>query len=103
MKKKIDELRALRGMTIETLADKVGTSKGNMSDLINGKRRMSDKYIRGISIALDVPIYELLSDGDEDAEIVQLIKDMQEISPEGRQAIIAHARALRAARDDTGG
>lgn len=101
MKQKITSLRKKRGLTVEALADMVGVSKSHMSELINGKKRMSDVYIRQLSIALDVPIYELMSDSDDNAEIVQLVRDLEQIDPEGRKAIIAHARALRAARDET--
>src|SRR3546814_9503015 len=43
--------RRLRGLTAEVVAERIGASKGNYSDLENGKRGMTLRWLRLISEA----------------------------------------------------
>lgn len=66
MANRIKELRLERGLTLEELAEMVGTSLQQISRLELGDRRLSEKWMRPIARALGVSPGDLLSDATPD-------------------------------------
>lgn len=58
---KIRQLRQARGMTIQQLADEIGSDVGNISRLERGKQGYTANSINKIAEALSVPVAELFS------------------------------------------
>lgn len=66
MANRIRQLRLERGMTLEELAEMVGTSLQQISRLELSDRRLSEKWIRPIAQALGVSPGDLLADAPPD-------------------------------------
>ncbi len=62
MKNRIKELRKLRGLTLEVLAERLNASNQHVSHLENGRRRLTVDWIERIAKALDCHPFELLDD-----------------------------------------
>lgn len=60
---RIRELRESRGMSGQKLADKLGTSRGQIYQLENGLRGLDVGWIRRLAVALDCKPEEIISDG----------------------------------------
>lgn len=58
---KIRQLRQARGMTIQQLADEIGSDVGNISRLERGRQGYTANSINKIAEALSVPVAELFS------------------------------------------
>lgn len=58
----ISSLRKRRGLTLEKLAYEVGISKGNLSDIENGKRDPRFTTLKAIAEGLEVSISQLFKD-----------------------------------------
>lgn len=86
MKNRIKELRKLRKMTQQELADKIGVSQVQIGRLENGDRGLSINDLPIIAKALDVEPYELLP-----------IEMQPNISPEEAEIL----RAIRKAKNTT--
>lgn len=52
-------LREQRGMTLEELASKIGTSKGGLHDIESGRRRLTPETREKLAEVLQVPASEL--------------------------------------------
>lgn len=75
--------RAKVGMTRRELADKSGTSERYLAQLESGAGNPSLSILRGLALALDVPLPELLPDGGErDAVTGRVIARVRRL-PEG--------------------
>lgn len=61
---KISKERQKRGITLEKLAYEMGMSKGNLSDIENGKRDLRFTTLRAIAQGLDLSLSQLLKDQD---------------------------------------
>jgi transcriptional regulator with XRE-family HTH domain len=59
---RISRLRQKRGFSIEKLAYEMGMSKGNLSNIENGKRDPRLTTLRAIAMGLQVPIAALFRD-----------------------------------------
>ncbi len=57
---RISILRKQRGVTLEQLAYGMGISKGNLSDIENGKRDPRFSTLKSIADGLDISISQLL-------------------------------------------
>ncbi|HEV7283443.1 MAG TPA: helix-turn-helix domain-containing protein [Kaistia sp.] len=64
MKIRLREIRQERGLTLEQLAQLVGTSNQQISMLEQGKRRLTADWMRKLSKALGVNLEELIVSGD---------------------------------------
>lgn len=64
----------MRGMTLETLADKVGLSPSYVQRLENGARNLSVKHLDGFAEALGVKPRDLIDANDMDARIIEAIR-----------------------------
>ena len=62
---KIKKIRREKNLTQKELAQKLGTSPQNLAQYENGKRNPKLKTIRQLADALDVPLYELVTDWGE--------------------------------------
>lgn len=60
---RISSLRKRKGKTLEKLAYEVGISKGNLSDIENGKRDLRFSTLRAIADGLGLTRGQLLKDG----------------------------------------
>lgn len=54
--------RKKRGITLERLAYEMDISKGNLSDIENGKKDLRYSTLKAIAEGLDVPMSKLLKD-----------------------------------------
>jgi transcriptional regulator with XRE-family HTH domain len=70
MQNRIKELRKERGFSQETLAEKVGAVKSQISKLEKGGMRLNDKWIERLSVALACAPTELISDFDTSSDIM---------------------------------
>ena len=59
---KIKKIRREKNLTQKELAQKLGTSPQNLAQYENGKRNPKLKTIRQLADALNVPLYELVTD-----------------------------------------
>lgn len=59
---RISSLRKRKGLTLEKLAYEVGISKGNLSDIENGKRDPRYSTLKAIAEGLQIPAGQLLKD-----------------------------------------
>jgi phage repressor protein C with HTH and peptisase S24 domain len=55
----IRRIRKSRGLTLQALADKIGTDTGNLSRLENGKQKYTETMLEAIAQGLDVEVPEL--------------------------------------------
>lgn len=60
----IKEWRLSKGLTLEQVAERCETNKGQIAKLENGKQRMNDRWIYALSHAFDIPPYRLLQHPD---------------------------------------
>lgn len=101
MKNRIREHRKARGWTLDHLAEVVGTSKGHLSGIENGKRDASLTMLRSISNALGISEVDLFAPENEtDEQLISLMQDFVRLSAEDRQAVARHARGLLPPSDD---
>lgn len=63
---KLKELRELRGMTQDNLAEKSGYSQSYIGHLERGKTRPSYKALERLATAFNVPLRELIPDDEKD-------------------------------------
>lgn len=95
MKYRIREQRKNRGLTLDQLAEMVGTSKGYLSDLETGKRTGGIDMLRAIAQALNVSDAEIfMAESIEEQQILDHVAIFQKLSPEDRQAIARMAKGL---------
>lgn len=100
MKFRIRDIRKAKRMTIEQLAERVGTSKGYLSDLETGKRQPSTTMLHLIGQALKVPEKELYEpDTPQDALAIAHFTTFLDLSPEDQEAVARHANSLRGKAD----
>lgn len=104
MKYRIREHRKTRRLTLDQLAEMVGTSKGYLSDLETGKRTGGIDMIRAIAQALRVSEAEIFTpESDDEKQMLDHVAIYQQLSQEDRQAIAKIARGLLAASDRQSG
>lgn len=84
------ELRRLRGLSQQDLADRAGCSKMHVSGMERGKRELSLTMMRRLAQALDVSVAELLA--REDNPLL--------LAPDERRLVDTYRRADPDKRDD---
>lgn len=100
MRYRIREHRQKRRLTLDQLAEMVGTSKGYLSDLETGKRVGGVDMIRAIAQALKLSEAEIfVPESDSDQQMLDHVAIFQQLSPEDQAAISKMARGLLAATD----
>jgi transcriptional regulator with XRE-family HTH domain len=60
--KRIAKVRRSKGLSIERLAYEMGISKGNLSDIENGKKNPRYTTLRAIAEGLDLGLSQLLKE-----------------------------------------
>lgn len=100
MRYRIREHRKNRGLTLDQLAEMVGTSKGYLSDLETGKRAGGVDMLRAIAQALRVNEAEIfMPENEQDQMMLDHVAVYQQLSPEDQRAIAKMARGLLAATE----
>jgi transcriptional regulator with XRE-family HTH domain len=64
--KKIRQIRKERGLTLNNLADKIGTDYQQISRIERGKSRLTIDILMKMAKALDTPIYDIVESRSED-------------------------------------
>lgn len=96
MRYRIREIRKAKGWNVSDLADRVGTSKGHMSDIETGKRNPSTSMLAMIAQALNVPEPELYAaEGPDEERAVAHFAMFMSLLPDDQEAVARIARGLR--------
>jgi len=66
-------LRTLKGIKVETMAKKLGISKGEYSKIENNYRKNLDKYIGNIASILDVNVELIYTPLNNKEEFIKLL------------------------------
>ena len=104
MENRIKELRKAQGLTLQELAEKVGTSNQQISQLETGRRRLNVDWLERLSGALGCHPLEILEDGtraetQQEAAMLGLFRGLSE---EQREAFLKATAALAKPVDDDG-
>lgn len=91
MANNIKSIREHSGLTIEQLADIVGKSKGYVSQLENGKKRLNEDTIDDFSKALNCPRSLIISDNPDDLKVLPILSRLAEADPDARAKILEYA------------
>lgn len=95
MKNRIREHRTARKLTLEQLADMVGTTKGHLSSIETGKREPSIPMLRAIAQALKVSDTAIFAPSSpEDARLLDFMHDFSRLSPDDQAAVSRIAKSL---------
>ncbi|MBY0430980.1 MAG: helix-turn-helix domain-containing protein [Rhodospirillales bacterium] len=94
MQNRIRELREQRGLSLEQLAARAGTTNQQVSRLEKGQRRLTDDWLRRLAEALQVHPVDLLSDLALPPDESELLRRYRNLSEAQRQALLATARAF---------
>lgn len=87
MKNRIKELRLSKGLTQEKLAELLGTSKGMVSMLEVGDRRLNTDWVEKLTIIFDCNPSEIWgAPTDEDVWEQRQLKRLQQLDDEKRKA-----------------
>lgn len=95
----LKQWRQHRGLTQDRLAERIGTSKGYISDLERGVRRYNQDLLEALADALTCSPADLLMRDPSQKDAIWSIWD--QAKPAERQQIIAVARALTDKKDGT--
>ena len=96
MKLRVTELRKVRGLTVEALADKAGMSKSYLSEVANGKKQANARVLEALSRALQCTPVDLIDDQSVAPDLVEHLRLLKSLSDDDRQAVLRHARGLAA-------
>lgn len=96
MKNRIREYRKIRGLTLNQLAELVGTTNQQISHLEKGRRRLTLDWMERIAIALDCHPSDLIMGGtkihsEQERVLVELFRGL---SSEQKEAFLKAASAL---------
>ena len=98
---RIRELRKRAGLTQIELAERIGLSQGQLSNLENGDRSLSLEWLRRIARALNCAVADLLDDKDNPDRLAgqerDLIEQLRDADPELRTFAADTLAALIAA------
>ncbi|UZF93182.1 helix-turn-helix domain-containing protein [Bosea sp. NBC_00550] len=87
------------GLTLEQVAEKIGTSKGHLSDMERGMRPVSSRWLAKIAAAYDVPEAAILEDdgaslSPSDLAREQALAQFLELTPEAQADVLALMRHM---------
>ncbi len=68
---RIRSLRKLRGLTLESLASRVGVTRSFLSQVENNLANPSLQTLRSIALALEIPVFALFDDQLNDRKVVR--------------------------------
>jgi transcriptional regulator with XRE-family HTH domain len=89
----IRAIRQAKGLTIQQLADMVGTSAPHVSNIERGLKNLNNHLMVRFADALGVTPADLIAD-DEDESFRALEEMVRGLSPEDRDRVLAFAAAL---------
>lgn len=98
--------RMKKKLSLQQLADLIGASKGHVWDLEQGNtKNPSLELLTELSRALEVPIKDLVGEGEEaatgdDAKLAPLFRDLRGLKPEQLDLIRTMTEKLREMSDD---
>lgn len=75
MNLRLKEICETKKIAVGALADKIGMSRPNMYNLVNGKITPSVEKLNEIATALDVELWELFTPSTEKGEFMALVKN----------------------------
>lgn len=99
---RLRRFRMAKKLSLQQLADKIGASKAHVWDLEQGKtKNPSLGLLTELSRALDVPIKDLVGEGDatEDQQLAPLFRDLRGLDPADLDLIKTMTEQLRARKD----
>lgn len=100
---RIRELRERRDLSLQALADMVGSSAQQMHRLERGERRLSDHWMERLAPVLGVKAWELMTDAPTaDADVDELMRIYTSLDDERRARLKADALDLLAAQKARG-
>lgn len=93
---RIREVRKSKGLTLQTLADRVQASNQHISHLESGRRRLTVDWIERLAKGLDCDPLALLGAHTEEIteQELQLLEIFRTLNEDQRKAFIAAAAAL---------
>lgn len=96
MKNRIKELRRAKGLTLQELAELVGSSNQQISQLETGRRRLNVDWLERLSKVFDCHPIEILDDGvlaqnEREKILLELFRGLSE---EQQQAFLKATAAL---------
>ena len=103
---RLRKLRIKSGKSLQDLADEADTSKAHVWDLETGRaKNPSADLLVKLSKALKVSVADLMGENpaaeDQDPQIVAMYRDLQDLTPEDREAIQRMMDHLRNRNRDT--
>lgn len=100
LKLHIREIRKAQGLTLATVAGRVGISVPHLSGIERGDKNLNNHLMERISSALGVQPTDLIS-GDEPTpldDLLELREVMADLDSVSKAQVVAYAAGLRAAR-----
>ncbi len=73
---KIRDIRQARGLTVNTLADKMGEDHQKVGRIERGKRSLTIDYLMKVSKALDTPLEDFFSEEKTQEPILDLLNEI---------------------------
>jgi len=55
----------LKSLTVTVVADRVGISRGHLSDILHGRRGMTDRLARALSLSTGIPLADVLPERED--------------------------------------
>lgn len=99
MKLRVRELREAKGLTVEQLADRVGISKGYLSEIERGVKVVNSRRLDQLAAALDCKPNDLLADQKLSAAIQAHLDLLQRLDARDQEEVFRFAR-FRARSDE---
>jgi transcriptional regulator with XRE-family HTH domain len=91
---RIRELREQQGLTLDQLASRVGTTKGFLSDVENGKRGVSNENLLRVAQALGASVDYLLTGNEAQSAITPAVVIPRELSTFAEESGLTHSQTL---------
>ncbi len=91
---RIKEIRKMRGLTQEQLAEAAGMSRSHLAEIEGGKRPPNTRRMEAIAKVLRVAPADLFPLRKDDAGTEELVETFRRLSPEDRAQIIRLARMM---------
>ena len=91
---RIRELREQQGLTLDQLASRVGTTKGFLSDVENGKRGVSNENLLRLAQALGASVDYLLTGNQAQSAITPAVVIPRELSTFAEESGLTHSQTV---------
>jgi transcriptional regulator with XRE-family HTH domain len=91
---RIRELREQQGMTLDQLASRVGTTKGFLSDVENGKRGVGNENLLRLAQALGASVDYLMTGNQAQSAIAPAVVIPRELSTFAEESGLTHSQTL---------